>query len=133
MIPALLAALMLSLPTIGILNVPVDPGQHITDPNRIGQLTIKGNTVLLGHRDWAGQPRAFSRLRYLEINDSIIYSGEHYRINWISTFAYDDLESWQQSLQADPDSLTLVTCHGAWSVSRSIYLERLVVRAGRVE
>jgi sortase (surface protein transpeptidase) len=105
-------------------------------PDNVGALQLPGNLLVVGHRDWSGQRRAFSRLEALQPGDVVeISDGRAYVVETTSVWDIDgEQDSWHAAVApTDGDVLTLISCTGPFSVSRHEYLQRVVVRAARSE
>ena len=131
--------LTVTFPTLGVEaqteQVEVLDGQleAPADPDNLGVYQLQGNLVMVGHVDWAGQPRALSFARSFQGGEPIELSdGRTYHVVWSKTLSVDDDQGeWAEAVAPADDVLTLVTCTGPFSRSRQMYLERIVIRAVR--
>lgn len=121
----------------GVLDIPVnvmDVGWYKFG-SRPGQ---KGSAVIDGHVDGPdGSPAIFSDLRDLKEGDSIMVENDknkpiYFVVKKISNYAVD---SYASEVFNDNDGihLNLITCNGAWDVSKNTYTERLIVFADAVQ
>jgi sortase (surface protein transpeptidase) len=95
-----------------------------------------------GHVDyWNVGPAVFANLRRLEkgaeIDVTDASGGRHsYVVEWVRAYPVADLapDHLQEIVgPTESPSLTLITCGGEFDRERGGYLQRLVVRASRVE
>jgi sortase (surface protein transpeptidase) len=139
---ALADELTLQVPALGV-SAPVETIGIVdgslgtpSRPQDVGALQVPGNLLVVGHRDWSGALRAFGRLETLQPGDMVELSdGREYSVTTTSVFDLDgDQQAWDESVApTDGDVLTLISCTGAFSLSRHEYLQRVVVRAERTE
>ena len=103
-----------------------------------GRLGVPGNAVLAGHVDYAGVgPAVFARLGELAAGDQIELTGEdvgvyRYAVAWSELFdaaaaPVDDIIG-----PTETESVTLITCGGAFDSGSGSYDGRLIVRAERI-
>ena len=103
----------------------------------LGALGTIGNVVMAGHIDyWNVGPSVFYNLSTLQPGDEIVVSGEDgktypFAVEWVREY-----DSWSMPLDevagpTDGQSLTLITCGGAFDYANGQYLQRTVVRASR--
>jgi hypothetical protein len=134
--------LTLNAPAIGVSaqveSIAVSDGKLGTPigPDNLGALQVPGNLLVVGHRDWDGRRRAFAGLEALQSGDVVELSdGRAYSVQSTSVWAIDgEQDAWNASIAAtDGDFLTLISCTGPFSISRHEYLQRVVVRAERID
>lgn len=134
--------LTLDVPALGVsaLVEPIDvvDGSLGTPsaPDNVGALQVPGNLLVVGHRDWSGQLRAFGHLEALQPGDVVeISDGRTYSIEAINVWNIDgEQDQWRAAVApTDADVLTLISCTGPFSISRHEYLQRIVVRAVRID
>ena len=138
-LPTLAEPLTLEFPTLGVEAqteaIDVQDGQLgvPVDPDKLGVYELDGNTLIVGHVDWAGERRVLADVRSFQPGEPIWLSdGRTYHIAWSKTLPIDaDQSEWTAAFAPADDVLTLVTCSGPFSVSRHEYLERTVLRAVR--
>jgi LPXTG-site transpeptidase (sortase) family protein len=93
------------------------------------------NVVMAGHVDQAAYgPAVFSRLRYVDIGDTIEVALQNgtsytYRITSVRTYNVNSAPTGDLIGPTNGETLTLITCDGAWSNQTNAYVNRLVVRA----
>lgn len=100
----------------------------------------EGNAVLAGHVDTPENPRGgiFGDLDQLDPGDEIIFMTEAdeaitYRVSTMDIYPYDDAPLSEIFGETSYDRLTLITCSGHWNSELSIYEDRLVVIADRID
>jgi LPXTG-site transpeptidase (sortase) family protein len=107
-----------------------------------GRLGEDDNVVLAGHYDyWDVGAAIFYNLPNLTEGDEIDVTGEDgqvykYKVEWVKNYTVDDLnaESVKEIVgSTKSEKLTLITCGGFFDAGRGEYLERMVVRATRME
>lgn len=100
------------------------------------------NIVMAGHLDyWDVGQAVFYNLGTLKKGDTIEITGEDstvytYKVDWVRNYKVDDLDAkGVRNIvgQTDAEKLTLITCGGPFDYNRGVYLERMVVRASRVD
>lgn len=107
-----------------------------------GKLGSLDNIVMAGHLDyWDVGQAVFWNLGKLEKGDIIEITGEDnvvykYKVDWVKNFQVADLDA--KSVQnivgrTKTEELTLITCGGPFDYNRGVYLERMVVRATRIQ
>lgn len=107
-----------------------------------GKLGALDNIVMSGHLDyWDVGEAVFFELGKLKKGDKILITGEDdqiytYQVDWVKNYEVEDLDA--KGVQGivgktDNEVLTLITCGGAFDPVSGVYLERMVVRATRVE
>ena len=140
--PALADELTLQIPALGV-SAPVEDIDVVdgmlgtpTQPDDVGAFQLPGNLLVVGHRDWSGQLRAFGRIEGLQPGDVVELSdGRAYSVTSTTVFDVDgDQDSWEAAIApTDGDVLTLISCTGPFSVSRHEYLQRVVVQTERAD
>jgi LPXTG-site transpeptidase (sortase) family protein len=107
-----------------------------------GRLGEDDNIVMAGHLDWWDVPQAvFYNVGDLKEGDEIDVTGEDgtvykYKVDWVKNYAVADLDAKkvQEIVGATKtEKLTLITCGGPFDYQNGVYLERIVVRASRIE
>ncbi len=95
------------------------------------------NAILAGHRNYSGASGTFERLEHLEVGDEVrvTVDGElhRYRVDWVDMYDPDTAPVDELLGPTDVDSLTLVTCGGAFDYSVRHYTKRWVARAVAVD
>ncbi len=103
----------------------------------LGSLGHIGNVVMAGHIDyWNVGPSVFYNLATLVPGDEIVVSGKDgkqypFTVDWIQQFDSDAIPLDEVTGSTDQQSLTLITCGGAFDYVNGHYLQRTVVRASR--
>jgi hypothetical protein len=103
----------------------------------LGSLGRIGNVVMAGHIDyWNVGPSVFYNLATLVPGDEIIVSGQDgkqypFTVDWIRQYDSDSIPLDEVAGPTDQQSLTLITCGGAFDYVNGHYLQRTVVRAIR--
>lgn len=103
----------------------------------LGSLGRAGNVVMAGHIDfWNVGPSVFYNLATLAPGDEVVVAGDDgkaypFTVEWVrqydsATMPLDDVAG-----PTDEQSLTLITCGGAFDYVNGQYLQRTVVRASR--
>ena len=104
----------------------------LSKPNR------PGNLVLAGHRDYAGfGPAVFWRLRELAPGDELRVtlsggSSVTYRVTSVASYPANNAPVGDIVGQTPTQTLTLLTCEGAFDSKTHQYDKRFVVKAKRV-
>lgn len=107
-----------------------------------GKLGQADNIVMAGHLDyWDVGQAVFYNLGKLKKDDVIEVTGDNnqtyrYKVEWVKNFKVAELDEKgvQEIVGSTPDEqLTLITCGGPFDYARGEYLERMVVRAARVD
>lgn len=97
----------------------------------------RGNVVMAGHIDyWNVGPSVFFNLATVQPGDEIVVAGDDGRaypfaVEWIKQFNYDAMPLDELAGPTPDQSLTLITCGGAFDFVNGHYLQRTVVRATR--
>jgi sortase (surface protein transpeptidase) len=92
---------------------------------------------MAGHIDyWNVGPSVFYNLATLVPGDAIVVSGKDgkqypFTVDWIQQFDSDSIPLEEVAGPTDQQSLTLITCGGAFDYVNGHYLQRTVVRASR--
>jgi hypothetical protein len=103
----------------------------------LGSLGTAGNVVMAGHIDyWNVGPAVFYNLSTLEAGDEIVVTGDDGKTY---PFAVDSVRQYDSASipldevagPTEEQSLTLITCGGAFDYANGHYLQRTVVRANR--
>ena len=119
--------------SIGLVNGNLDVPSL---PDDVGSYQIRGNLLVVGHRDWDHRLRGFARLDQLQVGDLVeLTDGRTYSVVASSRWYIDDEPGvWRDAVRpGDGDAVTLISCIGEFSVSRQQYLQRIMVRAERIE
>jgi sortase (surface protein transpeptidase) len=140
----------IEIPRIGTRAIVVPLGEDAegtldapADPDTVGWyalgtgLGVAGNALLDGHVDWGGRLRVFGRLSVLEPGDTVLLTDADeqlytYAVTW--TRLYDAADAPLDEIYAptDGETITLITCGGAFDQAARMYVSRWVVRAERV-
>lgn len=95
------------------------------------------NAILAGHRNYSGVSGTFERLEHLEVGDEVrvTLDGElhRYRVEWVDIYDPDTAPVQGLLGPTEVDSLTLVTCGGAFDRSVRHYTKRWVARAVAID
>ena len=96
-----------------------------------------GNTMMTGHVDYDVGPAVFYRLRDLGPDDEVqvrLSSGETvvYRVTQTESYPRSSAPLDEIIGDTEEDTITLITCDGAFDPSVRLYDHRLVVRGERV-
>lgn len=98
---------------------------------------VTRNAILAGHRNYSGVSGTFERLEHLEVGDEVrvMVDGElhRYRVDWVDMYDPDTAPVGELLGPTEVDSLTLVTCGGAFDYSVRHYTKRWVARAVAVD
>ena len=103
----------------------------------LGALGAIGNIVMAGHIDyWNVGPSVFYNLSTLQPGDEIVVSGEDgktypYAVEWVREYNSGSMPLDEVAGPTEGQSLTLITCGGAFDYANGEYLQRTVVRANR--
>ena len=103
----------------------------------LGALGRIGNIVMAGHIDyWNVGPSVFYNLSGLQPGAEIVVSGEDgkaypYAVEWVQQFDSTSMPLDDVTGPTEGQSLTLITCGGAFDYANGQYLQRTVVRANR--
>jgi hypothetical protein len=103
----------------------------------LGSLGQAGNVVMAGHIDfWNVGPSVFYNLAAIQPGDEIIVSGDDgkrypFTVAWVNQFDSTAMPIDEVAGPTPDQSLTLITCGGAFDYVNGHYLQRTVVRATR--
>lgn len=103
----------------------------------LGTLGRVGNVVMAGHIDyWNVGPSVFYNLATLQPGDDIVVSGDDgktypFTVDWVRQFDSTSIPLDEVTGPTDQQTLTLITCGGAFDYVSGQYLQRTVVRASR--
>lgn len=108
------------------------------ETGRLGEK--RNNVVLAGHLDyWDVGPAVFYDVWKLEQGDAIDVTGKNnavfvYKVEWVKEYMTADLDTAAIQEIIGPtmnESLTLITCGGAFDYATGEYESRIIVRAAR--
>jgi hypothetical protein len=103
----------------------------------LGSLGATGNVVMAGHIDyWNVGPSVFYNLGSVQQGAEIVVTGDDglqypFTVEWTELFTSGDMPMDEITGPTDTQSLTLITCGGAFDYVNGEYLQRTVVRATR--
>lgn len=103
----------------------------------LGSLGVPGNVVMAGHIDyWNVGPSVFYNLGSVQPGAEIVVAGDDglqypFTVEWTELFTSDDMPMDEITGPTATQSLTLITCGGAFDYVNGEYLSRTVVRATR--
>jgi hypothetical protein len=103
----------------------------------LGSLGTAGNIVMAGHIDyWNVGPAVFYNLSTLEAGDQIVVTGDDgkaypFAVEWVRQYDSASIPLDEVAGPTEAESLTLITCGGAFDYASGHYLQRTVVRANR--
>lgn len=103
----------------------------------LGSLGTVGNVVMAGHIDyWNVGPSVFFNLASVQPGDPIVVSGDDgerysFAVDWVQQFDSASMPLNDVIGATGEQSLTLITCGGAFDFVNGEYLQRTVVRAHR--
>ncbi len=103
----------------------------------LGSLGAVGNVVMAGHIDyWNVGPSVFFNLASVQPDDPIVVTGDDgqtyaYAVEWVQDFDSASMPLDEVTGPTGEQSLTLITCGGAFDFVNGEYLQRTVVRAHR--
>jgi hypothetical protein len=103
----------------------------------LGSLGTAGNIVMAGHIDyWNVGPAVFYNLSTLETGDEIVVTGDDgktypFAVDWVRQYDSASIPLDEVAGPTENQSLTLITCGGAFDYANGHYLQRTVVRANR--
>jgi Sortase domain len=104
----------------------------------LGALGRAGNIVMAGHIDyWNVGPAVFYNLSTLEPGDEIVLSGDDgktypFAVEWVRQYDSGSMPLDEVAGPTEGQSVTLITCGGAFDYASGHYLQRTVVRANRI-
>jgi hypothetical protein len=120
----------------GVLPDPTGPWVVAWYEN-LGSLAGAANVVMAGHIDyWNVGPAVFFNIAGLQPGDAIVVTGDDgmaypYAVDWVEQFDSTTMPLDEVFGPGNGQSLTLVTCGGAFDYATGEYLQRTVVRANR--
>ena len=103
----------------------------------LGAIGRAGNIVMAGHIDyWNVGPAVFYNLSTLEPGDEVVLSGDDgkiypYAVEWVRQYDSASMPLEDVVGPTEGESVTLITCGGAFDYASGLYLQRTVVRANR--
>ena len=103
----------------------------------LGALGKIGNVVMAGHIDyWNVGPAVFYNLSTLEPGDEIVVTGDDgktypFAVEWVRQYDSASIPLDEVIGPTAEQSLTLITCGGAFDYATGHYLQRTVVRSNR--
>ena len=103
----------------------------------LGSLGTIGNVVMAGHIDyWNVGPAVFYNLSTLEPGDEVVVTGDDgkaypFGVEWVRQYDSASIPLEEVAGPTPEQSLTLITCGGAFDYASGLYLQRTVVRANR--
>ena len=103
----------------------------------LGSLGTPGNVVMAGHIDyWNVGPAVFYNLSTLGAGDKIIVTGDDgkpypFAVEWVRQYDSETIPLDEVTGPTEDQSVTLITCGGAFDYANGHYLQRTVVRANR--
>ncbi|MDF2761241.1 MAG: peptidase sortase [Thermomicrobiales bacterium] len=103
----------------------------------LGALGAIGNVVMAGHIDyWNVGPAVFYNLSTLGPGDEIVVTGDDgnsypFAVEWVRQYDSASMPLDEVAGPTANQSLTLITCGGAFDYVNGLYLQRTVVRANR--
>ncbi|MFT4040559.1 MAG: class F sortase [Thermomicrobiales bacterium] len=103
----------------------------------LGALGAPGNVVMAGHIDyWNVGPSVFYNLAGVQPGEEITVAGDDglqypFTVEWVEQFNSDNMPLDELTGPTGAQSLTLITCGGAFDYVNGEYLQRTVVRATR--
>jgi hypothetical protein len=103
----------------------------------LGSLGTAGNVVMADHIDyWNVGPAVFYNLSTLEPGDEVVVTGDDgkiypFAVEWVRQYDSASIPLDEVAGPTPEQSVTLITCGGAFDYANGLYLERTVVRANR--
>jgi hypothetical protein len=103
----------------------------------LGAIGRSGNVVMAGHIDyWNVGPAVFYNLSTLEPGDEIVLTGDDgktypFAVEWVRQYDSASMPLDEVAGPTEGQSVTLITCGGAFDYASGLYLQRTVVRANR--
>jgi hypothetical protein len=103
----------------------------------LGSLGTAGNVVMAGHIDyWNVGPAVFYNLSTLQTGDPIVVTGDNgkaypFAVEWVRQYDSESIPLDEVAGPTEDQSLTLITCGGAFDYANGHYLQRTVVLANR--
>ena len=120
----------------GVMQDPTGPWVVAWYEN-LGAIGRAGNVVMAGHIDyWNVGPAVFYNLSTLEPGDEVVLSGEDgntypFAVEWVRQYDSASMPLEEVAGPTEGQSVTLITCGGAFDYASGLYLQRTVVRANR--
>ena len=105
--------------------------------DNLGTLGKIGNIVMAGHIDyWNVGPAVFYNLSTLEPGNEIVVTGDDektypFAVEWVRQYDSESIPLDEVTGPTADQSLTLITCGGAFDYTNGHYVQRTVVRANR--
>jgi Sortase domain len=105
--------------------------------DNLGSLGRPGNVVMAGHIDyWNVGPAVFYNLAAMQPGDQIVVTGDDsktypFAVDWVRQYDSGEMPLDEVAGPTTGQSLTLITCGGAFDYATAHYLQRTVVRASR--
>jgi Sortase domain len=105
--------------------------------DNLGTLGKIGNVVMAGHIDyWNVGPAVFYNLSTLEPGNEVVVTGDDgktypFAVEWVRQYDSASIPLDEVTGPTAEQSLTLITCGGAFDYTNGHYLQRTVVRASR--
>src|SRR5215212_9430704 len=105
--------------------------------DNLGTLGKIGNIVMAGHIDyWNVGPAVFYNLSTLEPGNEIVVTGDDgktypFAVEWVRQYDSESIPLDEVTGPTEDQSLTLITCGGAFDYTNGHYVQRTVVRANR--
>ena len=103
----------------------------------LGSLGTTGNVVMAGHIDyWNVGPAVFYNLSTLEPGNEVVVTGDDgkiypFAVEWVRQYDSASIPLDEVAGPTPEQSVTLITCGGAFDYANGLYLQRTVVRANR--
>ena len=103
----------------------------------LGTLGSVGNVVMAGHIDyWNVGPAVFYNLSTLEPGDEVVLSGDDgkiypFAVEWVRQYDSASMPLDEVAGPTEGQTVTLITCGGAFDYATGLYLQRTVVRANQ--
>ncbi len=120
----------------GVMQDPTGPWVVAWYEN-LGAIGRAGNVVMAGHIDyWNVGPAVFYNLSTLEPGDEVVLSGDDgktypFAVEWVRQYDSASMPLDEVAGPTEGQSVTLITCGGAFDYASGLYLQRTVVRANR--
>lgn len=120
----------------GVMQDPTGPWVVAWYEN-LGAIGRAGNIVMAGHIDyWNVGPAVFYNLSTLEPGDEVFLSGDDgktypFAVEWVRQYDSASMPLEDVVGPTEGQSVTLITCGGAFDYASGLYLQRTVVRANR--
>jgi hypothetical protein len=105
--------------------------------DNLGTLGKNGNVVMAGHIDyWNVGPAVFYNLSTLEPGTEVVVTGDDgktypFAVEWVRQYDSASIPLDEVTGPTAEQSLTLITCGGAFDYTNGHYVQRTVVRANR--